>query len=48
MAEVVPKQWMEIGRYAAEFNAAELPPGTYLVELMLGQQRVVEKIVVVR
>ncbi|MCE7933841.1 MAG: T9SS C-terminal target domain-containing protein [Chlorobi bacterium CHB2] len=48
MAEVVPKQWMEIGRYAAEFNAAELPPGTYLVELMLGQHRVVEKIVVVR
>ncbi|MBL7987428.1 MAG: hypothetical protein JNJ94_05145 [Chlorobi bacterium] len=31
-----------------EFDGSQLQPGTYLVELMLGQQRVVEKMVVVR
>ena len=39
---------MEVGRYAVEFDGSQLQPGTYLVELMLGQQRVVEKMVVVR
>ncbi len=48
IAEVLPQQWMEVGRYAVEFDASQLQPGTYLVELMLGQQRVVEKMVVVR
>ena len=48
MAEVVPEQWMEVGRYAVEFDGSQLQPGTYMVELMIGQQRVVQKLVVVR
>ncbi|MCC7439264.1 MAG: T9SS type A sorting domain-containing protein [Armatimonadetes bacterium] len=48
VAEVLPGQWMDAGRYAVGFDASQLPPGTYIVELMLGQQRVVEKMVVVR
>ncbi|MCC7438042.1 MAG: T9SS type A sorting domain-containing protein, partial [Armatimonadetes bacterium] len=48
VAVVLSGQWMEVGRYAVGFDASQLPPGTYMVELMLGQQRVVEKMVVVR
>ena len=48
VAVVLPQQWMDVGRYAVEFDGSQLQPGTYLVELMLGQQRVVEKMVVVR
>ncbi|MCC7437362.1 MAG: T9SS type A sorting domain-containing protein [Armatimonadetes bacterium] len=48
VAEVLPQQWMEVGRYAVGFDASQLPPGTYMVELMVGQQRVVEKMVVAR
>ena len=48
VAVVLPGQWMDAGRYAVGFDASQLPPGTYMVELMLGQQRVVEKVVVAR
>ena len=48
VADVVPEQWMEVGRYAVEFDGSQLQPGTYMVELMIGQQRVVQKLVVAR
>ncbi|KXK57046.1 MAG: T9SS type A sorting domain-containing protein [Candidatus Kapabacteria bacterium] len=48
VAEVVPEQWMEVGRYAVEFDGSGLQPGTYLIELMLDQRRVVQKLVLAR
>ncbi|MDB5034085.1 MAG: hypothetical protein JWQ98_1326 [Chlorobi bacterium] len=38
----------EAGRYGIDLNAGALPPGTYLVEFRYGENRLVEKLVVVR
>ncbi|MEP7220155.1 MAG: T9SS type A sorting domain-containing protein, partial [Bacteroidota bacterium] len=39
---------MEAGRYAIDLNGGALPPGTYMVEFRYGENRLVEKLVVVR
>ena len=48
IAEPLGRQWMEPGRYATDVDTQGWSGGTYVVELMAGGRRVVEKIVVVR
>jgi hypothetical protein len=39
---------LEAGSYALEFDGAQLPAGTYMVELRTSRERRVEKMVLVR
>jgi hypothetical protein len=39
---------MDAGRYAVELNGSTLQPGSYIVELKTSDERVVEKLVLVR
>jgi hypothetical protein len=41
-------EWMDEGRYSIGLDGSELQPGTYLVELRYGSDRIVEKVVIVR
>ena len=48
VARLIEKELYSPGRYAIEFQAGDLPAGTYIVELQTLNDRVVEKIVVKR
>lgn len=48
VGEALSRRWMDVGRYAIEFDGSQLPAGSYLVELMLDRERVVSKLVIVR
>ncbi len=48
IAEPLARQWMELGRYAIDVDTHGWSAGTYVVELVAGGRRVVEKIIVVR
>jgi hypothetical protein len=48
VARPVARGIMDAGRFAIDFDGTRLQPGSYLVELRTSDERVVEKLVVVR
>ena len=49
IAEPVPEDWMDQGRYAVPFDGGDnLPEGVYMVELRVGTDRMMEKMIYAR
>ena len=44
----IDRELMVTGRYSVEIDAHDLVPGTYMLELRYGSDRIVEKLAIVR